>query len=321
MRSTRRLAPFLALALVALSACEFAPAPRDPVPTAGPPASAGPSLPAPTMPLNAIHGRLAFSSETPDGSEDVFLLDLSRPTAPRIRLTDGPAREFDPDLSPDGERIVYRVNPDPAGDEADLWLMAADGADPVNLTGDPTLHNWSPAWSPDGTRIAFASTRDGGTPNVWTMAADGTDVRRVTTSHGEYPDWSPDGDRVVYAAPPSGSGRYDLWVRAADGSGEPFRLTDAPTTEFAPAWSPDGELIAYQSDAGSRWELWLGRADGSDQRRVSPDGEDGVWPAWSSDGILVWAGPRGLSFLDPATGAQATIEPAEPGQSFLSWGP
>ena len=71
--------------------------------------------------------------------------------------------------------------------------MAVDGSGKRNLTRAPQHDNWSPAWSPDGSRIAFASTREGGTLSLWTMAPDGSDLRRVTDGHGEYPDWSPDG--------------------------------------------------------------------------------------------------------------------------------
>jgi Tol biopolymer transport system component len=285
-------------------------------------ATAGESASSTTLSRAELRGRITFSAETSEGIEDVFTLDLGNPGASRERVTDGTARAFDPDLSPDGNRIVYRVNPDPRSDAADLWLIARDGSDSINLTRDASLDNWSPAWSPDGSRIAFATTRQGGTLSVWTMAADGSDARRVTTGHGEYPDWSPDGTRIVYAAPASASGgSYDLWITDISGPATPTRLTSAPTTEFAPAWSADGEWIAYQLDTGTRWELWIIRPDGSDARRFSPAGEDGVWPAWGPSGLLAWSGPRGLSFGDPAGAGGLSIAVEPPGSEFLSWGP
>ena len=272
------------------------------------------------LPRDAIGGTIAFSSPTDAERGDIHTLDLGDPSARRVRLTTRPEDDFDPDLSPDGRRIVFRTNPG-ENDEADLWRIDADGDNLVNLTNDPTRNNWSPAWSPDGTRIAFASTRDGGTLRVWTMDPDGGDLQAVTATHGEYPDWSPDGTRIVYAAPLRGSsGRYDLWTIAADGSGVATRVTDAPTTEFAPAWSPDGEWIAYQSDGGNRWELWIVRSDGTEAHRVSPAEEDGVWPAWSPDGLLAWSGTRGLTFVDLDGGRSRSLRPAQPGTDFLSWG-
>ena len=62
--------------------------------------------------------------------------------------------------SPDGRRIVYRVNP-PRSDEGDVWVMRADGSRKTNLTRSPAVADWSPSWSPDGSRIAYFSTAGG----------------------------------------------------------------------------------------------------------------------------------------------------------------
>jgi TolB protein len=306
MRRIRGVAgAFLGLALVAAAAGCGGPAPSP----------SGPAAPTP-------RGQIAFSSEGAGGDLDVYVATIAEDRLEAERLTATAAREFDPDLSPDGVWVVFRSNPDVGEDHADLWQVAIDGTGLRNLTSAPGLDNWSPAYSPDGTRIAFASTRDAGVPRIWTMARDGTDLRLVTSGHGEYPDWSPDGSQIVYAAPPqAGTGAYDLWIAAADGSGSPTRLTDTSVTEFGPAWSPDGAWIAYQRDAGSAWELWLVRPDGSDAHRVSPDGEDGVWPAWGPDGLLAWAGTRGLTFLDLASGESGSIAGSPGGTDFLSWGP
>lgn len=242
----------------------------------------------------SIHtGAIAYSAER-GGKEDVYLLDLA--TGEVARLTSSPAKEFDPDISPDGSQIAYRRNPDPQSDHADIWLMDLDGSHKRNLTHEPESDNWSPAWSPDGSRIAFASTRDGGTLSLWTMAADGSDLRRVTEGHGEYPDWSPDGRWLVYAAPPGSAGTYDLWIVAAEG-GEPRQLTSTPGTEFVPAWSPDGSSIAYQAQDEERWTVRVIRPDGTGDREVSVG--EGSGPFWSPNGLLAWEGPGGWSVARP----------------------
>jgi Tol biopolymer transport system component len=276
----------------------------------------GPGAIAPTR----IRGRLVWSADGTAGASDVWTARIVDGAFRDVRqVTDHGLPELDPDLAPDGIHVVYRRNADPTSDHADLWTLGLTARGASDLTGEPSFDNWSPAWSPDGSRIAFASARSGGTLSLWTMDPAGGDLRRVTTGHGEYPDWSPDGRRIVYAAP-AGSGRYDLWIVAALG-GTPVRLTTAAGTDFAPAWSPDGRWIAYQTEAGDRWELWLVRPDGSDAHPVGPPAEDGVWPAWTPDGLLAWSGPRGVSLLDVDSGARSDLGPPPTvGSEFLSWG-
>jgi Tol biopolymer transport system component len=104
-------------------------------------------------------------------------------------------------------------------------------------------------------------------------------------------------------------------------TGELRRFTQERGINGAPAWSPDGRWIAYQTDTGSRWELWIVRPDGSDAHRVSPAGADGVWAAWTPTGLLAWSGPAGISVLDVDDGRTATIRmPGRGGPEFLSWG-
>jgi Tol biopolymer transport system component len=224
---------------------------------------------------------------------DVYRLDL-RHGMP-VRLTDDPADEFDPDLSPDGSQVAYRMASG-RGDQADIWLMNVDGSDKRNLTRDASLSNWAPAWSPDGKWLCFNSTRDGVANRIWLMDPDGGNLQLVTEGWGEYCDWSPDGQRIVYAAAPDG-GSYDLWISALDGSA-PIRLTDLPGTEFFPAWSPDGRFIAFEHlDEG----IWLYSPDASERRFI---GEGGA-VVWSPDGLLGFDRPGGFALYDSRAGTVA----------------
>jgi len=128
----------------------------------------------------------------------------------------------------------------------DIWVMEADGGSPVNLTPDPLpgiTDEERPAWSPDGHRIACASTASG-TRNIWTMAADGTDKRQVTAAPGAdtEPAWSPDGRRIAFRRTRPGLGS-DLMIVGA-GGGAVLQLP-LQRDERAPAWSPGGGLLAF----------------------------------------------------------------------------
>jgi Tol biopolymer transport system component len=159
------------------------------------------------------------------------------------------------------------------GDHRDLFVMATDGSGLVNLTNDaaPEL---SPAWSPDGTRIAFVA----GDPNaeIYVMNADGSARKRLTNNPGEdnFPAWSPDGSRIAFSSDVNGT--RDIWVMAADGTGLTNLTHSAGTFDTEPGWSPDGSRIVFQRSG----DVWVMDADGSDPVRVMTDG---LTPSWSPD--------------------------------------
>jgi Tol biopolymer transport system component len=99
------------------------------------------------------------------------------------------------DWSPDGKRIAYtpaRSYPDGSSKPRDVWVMNADGTGKTNITKTPDAWEEAPAFSPDGTKIAFTGYRDGDAHStVWKMGADGSDPTRLTDSPGLDPDWRP----------------------------------------------------------------------------------------------------------------------------------
>ncbi len=178
-----------------------------------------------------------------------------------------------PDFSPDGSRIAFAGRL-PGAPADDVFAVAADGTGLVRLTDDPA-NDALPAYSPDGTQLAFISARNG-IEQVWVMNADGSAARQLTFDplmKGQVPDWSPDGTRIAYAAgDPS-----DIWVMNADGTdAHPVIATAAD--ELGPVWSPDGDEIAYLRFDDRT--VYIARAtDGGGQRPVHALGVQAV-PAW-----------------------------------------
>jgi TolB protein len=131
----------------------------------------------------------------------------------------------------------------------DIWSVETDGMDLVQLTDLPELELY-PAWSPDGARFAFVRTADTTTGDIWLIDADPTAADRHLTQLTDGPGlefapaWSPDGRWIAYVddwqAAPS------IWIRAADGTGEPRRIVDGNW----PSWTPDGArlLVTVGSD-------------------------------------------------------------------------
>jgi len=179
----------------------------------------------------------------------------------------------------DGDYAIYAMNAD-GGKQERLTEAGGDPSSPQGL-----FFQIEPAWSPDGSQIAFASKR-GGSFDVYVMNADGTGTRRLTSTPADegHPTWSPDGERIAFSRGTSG----DLYVMNADGS-RVKPLASGPANETQPAWSPDGRSIAFVSRMPGTQvrELWVMRADGSEPRRLTRLEAATASPAWSPDGTRI----------------------------------
>ena len=166
------------------------------------------------------------------------------------------------------------------GGQPEVWIMHADGSDPVQLTNspEPATLNGQPDWSPNGQRIAFMSTRTGNA-DIFVMSADGDDLVNLTDHPGtdQAPAWSPDGKQVAFHSNRDG----DFEIYAVDvRTREVTQLTDHPGADHFPSWSPDGKSIAFQRD-GDIWVMDLGTGDAT-QLTKTPQLED--MPTWSPNG-------------------------------------
>ncbi|HUF28721.1 MAG TPA: protein kinase [Gemmatimonadaceae bacterium] len=240
-------------------------------------------------------------------------------------LTSDPGIEWFPSLSADGRWVVY------AGEQSgnrDIYLQSVTGQMPINLTADSPDDDDQPAFSPDGERIAFRSSRDGG--GIFVMGRTGESLRRVTNG-GYRPTWSPDGEQIAFVTenvemnPGNSEGQSELWVVNADGGGA-RRLPTGDAT--LPAWSPGGHRIAYYRRLGApaQGDIWTIGRDGGEAVRLTTEAERDWSPAWSPDGRYVYfSSNRGGSMnlwripADERTGrARGAAEPLTTPATFLA---
>ena len=149
-----------------------------------------------------------------------------------------------------------------------------------------TYEDRTPAYSPDGRRIAFSSARSGEDREIWLADADGRNLIQLTRGPGSFrssPRWSPDGRRIVYDARGDGGVR-DLWTIDVTG-GAPRRLTDGPMNSGLACWSPDGRWIYYRSFRADGADIWRLPAEGGTPEQVTRQAGQG--PRFTADRCAV----------------------------------
>jgi Tol biopolymer transport system component len=170
----------------------------------------------------------------------------------------------------------------PGSGWGEIFTMNADGTGLVNLTRSGSVNELAPDWSPDGSRIAFVSNRDGNN-EIYVMDADGSDARRLTTNAAwdNHPSWSPDGTQIAFAS--ERTGNREIFVMSAAGSSV-RQLTFDPNPDTWPEYSPDGTQLAFTRLRQDVSAVYTIPVDGGSVRQVTPDALNGGQADWSPDG-------------------------------------
>jgi Tol biopolymer transport system component len=229
-------------------------------------------------------GDLAYQSGSSLGLSQLKWVDR---TGKLIADIGTPSDVRHPSLSPDGTRLaVHRFEPGTTA--GDIWVVDLVRNTWTRLTFDPA-NDFTPVWSPDGTRVAFGSNRkDAGDIYVKNAAGQGNDELLIETpGFSVVTNWSPDGRYLAFQNLDAASGTgWDIWVYSiAERKSIPFLQTRFG--EFTPRFSPDGKWIVYFSDESGKNQVYVQPFPGGGGKwQVSSDG--GTRAMWSAKGDQIY---------------------------------
>lgn len=255
---------------------------------------------------------IAFESDR-GGSSDVWVLTGKGKQHP---LTGGGSVEAQPSPAPSPQQGVASYMSDRDGD-FDIYAETRNGT--VQVTNHPAP-DYAPAWTPDGTRIAFVSERFGSKDVFVASVEPGVSFQRLTSSPNADTDpaWAPNSVRIALAS--NRAGTYDIWFFDL---GSKHRLTHNGANDFEPAFSPSGGRVAFtRRNKFGNYDIYVIQANGNGLMRLTTNAAEDSEPTWSPDGEqIAFVSNRGGSydiFIMNADGTGQTNFSQSPGSLDVS---
>lgn len=232
--------------------------------------------------------KIAYSSGPRFGNADIYVMNADGSNQTNVTNTPD-ENDSNPSFSPNGKRLVFTstgaeaTNP---GEDQEIFTIKLDGTGREQLTDNAADIDDAPTFSPDGTKVAFVTNRDNpgsDVTEIYTVNADGSDPLNLSRSPAALdfsPNWSPDGKKIAFVTNRGfPAGNVEVFVMDADGSHQ-TNLTVSRWEDKAPAFSPDGRHIVFETGRDGHFEVYRMRADGSLQTRLTIEEEIDIQPDW-----------------------------------------
>ncbi|MFA5802672.1 MAG: hypothetical protein WC911_09400 [Thermoleophilia bacterium] len=199
---------------------------------------------------NPLTERIVFSSSREPHDEIYIIGDHGSP-GDEVKITNRANMvAYEPSLSPDGQWVVFESHELDVDDNGIIVKYMLDGTIPYQNLTNPGEDCRQSNWSPAGDKILYQKVDDGQW-EIWIMNIDGTNHQKVTSGSGDKTDasFSPDGQWILYSSNEPGLAFANLFITPASG-GNAIRITHYEGYDGAPAWSPDGKKIVFESYPG-----------------------------------------------------------------------
>ncbi|MCI0444265.1 Tol-Pal system beta propeller repeat protein TolB [bacterium] len=234
--------------------------------------------------------KLAFSSDR-SGNRDVWLMDYDGYN--QTQVTKSKHINLSPDLSPDGKQVIYTTyRAEQAATGQMLIVYNIYDGKKSTLYSQGTL-NSAPAWSSDGSRIAFTSNVKGNA-EIYVINKDGSNLKQITFNRAidTSPAWNPKTGQIAFTSDRSGNPM--VYIMNEDGTNEQ-RLTYVGEYNESAAWSPDGRMLAYVSRSGINFDIYVVDMASNVVTRLTQNEGSNENPCWSPDS-------RHIAFASNRTG-------------------
>ena len=226
--------------------------------------------------------KLAFARNCGDDNWEIYVMKADGSN--QTRLTNTEAVDFQPAWSFVGQEIAFASNR--AGEGLNIYVMNADGKNPTRLTETTANFNEDPDWSPDSQRLVF--WRDDPGHGIYVTDVDGSNEMLLKPWFVEDTTWSPYDEIAFSSRGDNPDEDLDIYVMKADGTNVINLTPNSPGLDYQPAWSPDGEKIAFASEREGNLDIYVMNADGKGEVKNLTKSETSEWhPTWSPNGEYI----------------------------------